>query len=290
MAVLENKKTTFGSGAFLAQQQLVAYDLQAANRYFEMARYDLRGAAERSKQPYRFPAMAGGTPLLVDEGLKLPVSLATALQTSAMYQGMNWEQPITRRYIAGEFFRQYVNLLLKEAVNLVARRQVSLDVSLPNLVIRLGRGVPSSIQMRRFSGAVGPAFPQPDQNSNFTALPTDQAFYQHFVTTLLTENLRPLVEKLVEISRAKAEVFWDYAIEAMLAALDSLAYLATEIRPFLLIEELNPGDRVRQAAPVTTTPGKPLGLGVTLYLKRRCCEKYRKDSRCSNCPGLKGNF
>ncbi len=293
MAVLDlaskNNKTTFATGAFGAGQMLVACDVQAVSRHLQTAPYDLSGAARRSQHQYRFPAQLAGGPLLIDEGLRLPVSLGTALQTAAMYQGLNWSEPVTRRYIAGEFFRQYTEMLLKETVGLAVVRQVGLNLAATNLVIGLLRGAPTGLQLRRLGGAVGPAFAQPAEGSNFEAASTTLDFYAQFFNGLLEHNLRPLVAKLVEASQVKPDVLWDYAIEAMLSALDNLALtepILAQARTALMIEELHPGDRlVPSSGPATLTPGALLLGGGTIYLKRKCCEKFKKKDRCSNCPG-----
>lgn len=285
MAVLEavaSKKTNFASGLFLGNQQLVAYDLPAATRYLHLAPYDLVGMATRSQRRYKFPAMVSGGPfVLVDEGLGFPVSLLTALQTVAMYQRMNWNEPVTRRYMAGEFFRQYTEILLKDAIGLLVERELGLNLAAGNLVVEVLRGAPTGLKVRKLSGVVGPAFPQPGQGSDFAPVPTTLACYQQFITNLLEHNLRPVVAKLVELCQVKPDVLWDYAIEALLAVLDSLE-IDEAARQALLVEELNPGDRLLQ--PACFSPSQLLA-GGTIYLKRRCCEKFKQKERCSNCPG-----
>ena len=279
--VAASKKTNFASGLFSGSQQLVGYDLAAATHYLHVAPYNLVGMAARSQRRYKFPAMVAGAPfVLVDEGLGFPVSLLTALQTAAMYQGMNWNEPITRRYMAGEFFRQYTEILLKEAIGLLVEQELGLNLAAGNLVVEVLRGVPTGLKVRKLGGVAGPAFPQPGQGSDFAPVPTSLACYRQFSVDLLEHNLRPLVAKLVELCQVKPDVLWDYAIEALLAALDNHE-LDEPARQALMPEELNPGDRLLQ--PACFSPAQLLA-GGTIYLKRRCCEKFKKKERCSNCP------
>lgn len=285
MAVLEGiqRKTTFASGAVFARQQLSACDLPAVCHFLQTRPLETLAALERTRQQYRFPAQSAGLPLLVDEGLRFPVSLSTALQTSAMYQKLNWDEPVTRRYLAAEFFRKYTELLLKESVKLALTRQIGPDLALGNLVIVVSRGEPSALQIRQVGGLLGPAHLQAVLPSRF-GLALD--FYPKFVALLLEHNLRPMVEKLIEISRAKPDVLWDCAIEAMLNALDGLETVTPEISQLLLVEELDPGERTLAPASASAC-ATTLQRGQVIYLKRRCCEKFKRKSRCSNCPGLR---
>lgn len=286
-AIAKNNKTGFASGAFVRGQQLRTFDLPAVRRHLQAASFDLVGAAGRSQQQYRFPALTGGAPLLIDEGLRFPVSLTTALQTAAMYQGLDWEKASSRRVVAAEFFRLYCEGLLGEAVGLAVERQLGLDLALSNLVVTVGRGLPTSFQARDLGGYTGPTFPQPDEASSFKAVPIQTDFYAQFIADLLATNLRPLVAKLVELCEVKPEVLWDYAIETLLGLLDNLN-ADDAARASLLVHELDPGEQL--VSPLQFqflgTP-EQLHFGGTIYVKRKCCEKFKKDKRCSSCPGNK---
>jgi len=285
------KKTSFSSGTFLAGQALVAYDLQAVSHYLRtisITSHDLAGLAPRSQRRYSFPALAVGAPLLIDSSLKLPLSLAAALQTAAMYQGLGWNEPSTRRHSAAEFFRHYTVLLLKESVELLVKRQVGLELATANLVIEISRGTPTGIQVRHLAAVVGPEWSSLTQETNFKSIPVADRLEcgQRFITELLTQNLRPLVAKLVEISQVKPQVLWDYAIEALLAVLDSSAADET-MRQVLLEAELNPGDRL--LTPTRFTSGNLPTSSESLYLKQSCCEKFKRGNRCFNCPAQRRN-
>src|SRR5205085_1054292 len=130
------------------------------------------------------------------------------------------------------------------------------------------RGEPSGVQVRQLGGTLGPIQPQPVANSRFGFAATTSGFYHNFVTILLEHNLRPLVAKLVEMCRAKPDVLWDSAIEALLTALDGLEadeMTLAEARQFLLVEELDPGDRALSPAQVSCN--STLAAGGILYLK-----------------------
>lgn len=286
---LKSKKPVFGSGTFRVRQS-VAHDLTALCRHLEVAAYDLSGAAERSRQTYPFPAQTANAPLLVDEGLRLPVSLGTALQTSAMYQGLGWNEASTRRYSAVEFFRQYCSVLLPETVRLMVRRQVALDLSASSCLLTVARGEPTSLRLRHLSGTLGPRFAQLQSGSNFEfeVVPTVLTSYQRFAGRLLADNLRPMVNRLIEVSESKPEIFWDIAIETLLSSLESSPsdqLTKYQARQALLIEELHPGDRL--ITPASLVPGSLLAGDSLIYLKRKCCQKFTKNKRCSDCPGLK---
>ncbi len=282
-----HKNTTFTSALYAVRTQLCAYDLESCARQPRLNNANLTLWAARSRRKYNFPALASGAPLLVDERMGFPVTLPAVLRTAAMYQSMNWELPYTRRYTALEFFRLYSQALLKPALKL-ALQGLGLQLELSNLVININNGNPSSVHARRLQGY---SCQQPLPGSDFSELSSPPQFYNSFITALLQSNLRPMIANLVELSGAKAEVFWDYAIETMLEALQpassSVAALDVAmdlVRQHLFVDELSLEGRLTHHSVLTN---KALTDRPIIFLKSRCCEKYRKNNRCFACPGLK---
>ncbi len=286
MAVLELTRSEYQMASFsTASRQLTTHSLQTAITDLLTRPFEVKSIAFRSQRRYNFPTQPTDTFQLIDESFKLPVSLNTALKTAAMYQGLNWELPSSRQYLAGEFFRRYMTLLLQDTIKLLATRQITLDLSLSNLVITVSGGMPTDIQIRRFAGVVGPAQILPETHAPFTSVSTVFELYFNFVTNLLAHNLRLLIATLVSSVEEKSEVFWDFAIEEMLRAVEALPLdsIATQqLRMALLVDELDPGDQLVQMANPTLTHS--IGL---VYMKRKCCKSYKKNDRCHNCPGNK---
>jgi hypothetical protein len=93
----------------------------------------------------------------------------------------------------------------------------------------------------------------------------------------------------------RSEVLWDIAVERLLEVTQTFEN-PFEAREALFIEELavpNLSDPVALPAykaglapkPARAAKGFSFSQGQLIFLKQNCCEKYRKKTRCSNCPG-----
>jgi hypothetical protein len=267
--------------------KLATYNLQAITASLKYTPANVDYALRRSRKQYNFPAQAQGKPLLVDEDLKIPVTLMTALRTAAMYASLDWEKPVNRRVQAVEFFRQYTQVLFPDLLNLAARSHYCPDPSLSNLVVNLHRGEPASVEIRRITGLTGPLHAAgsgiPGCERIFSLTP----YLSRCATELLENNLRPLVKIISEEFSVKEDVLWDGAIEAMLEALEGLPtdiVIREPVRQAFLIQELDPGDRLAEPAYNSPNPTAPASV-LPYYTRRRCCEKFRRGNRCLSCPG-----
>lgn len=268
-----------------AKQTLVGYDLKTVCQQLSNSPLDVEGAERRSQYQYRFPSPPNIAPLLIDEAIKFPISLKSALQTAALYQGMDWGKQLTRCIISGNFFHQYVKLLLTELIPLAFNARLVPDITVNNLIIKVSQGMPISIQLQNLNGtSVQPLHPR------FKVAPTQYIFYRRLVFSLLEYNLKVLVAELLEISNEKPEVLWDYAIETILDVINTLPdteNIKRKAQQFLLINELDPQDRIISLTP--NCDSTPLANSGIIYLKRKCCKNFKKGNRCFNCPGSKNN-
>jgi hypothetical protein len=239
--------------------------------------------------------------MIVDEGMGFPVTLSTALRTGAVYEGLDFTRPSSQRYIGGEFFREYVKLLIQPGLSLLNKRGIALNWAELGLVLKVNKGVPVALGFFPRSNAVTIDYSQPSLISPRSAdcsgsEPDSPSFssYQSYAQALLIYGLRPLVAQLAGFG-VRSEVLWDIAVETLLEVTQTFEN-PFEAREALFIEELsvpNLSDPVALPAykaglapqPSRVRKGFSFSQGQVIFLKQSCCEKYRKKTRCSNCPG-----
>ena len=261
----------------------------------------MNNATRASLTRYNFRLASSAGLVLIDENLKMPVSLETAVQTAGLYNGDNWQSPSSRVSIVSHFFRRYLQLLLEDSLPLLLTKQIALDLSATNLVVKVSRGQPVALQLRQLdtsmvgsplialtqvSSLVEPA----SANDNDTAEAEQSELYQYFAEHLLEHNLKPVITALAQFCGAnRVEVLWDWAIDIMLEKL-AQARLPDATRQtlmaILLKDELNPGDRLCVTSTIRDEVSNFMPtFGNPIYLKRKCCQDFKKGSRCHNCPG-----
>jgi hypothetical protein len=236
---------------------------------------------------------------LVDEGMGFPVTLATALRTGAVYEGLDLAKPSSLRYIGAEFFREFLRLLVPPALTLLYRQGYNFNWSNLGLVLQVARGIPTGLGF--FSQAAvstmdytQPLLISPGNSDCPGSGPGSPSFglYKNFASVLLAYGLRPLVAELAGLG-VRAEVLWDIAIETLFETAQGLG-IPQEARQGLFIEELAAANLNESTGPTgsdTLSPkaakfqkGFSFNQGQVIFLKQHCCEKYRRKTRCSNCP------
>ncbi len=290
----KGKGMTFGNAS-------VYYDLGVTVAELEAKPVNAARALQAGKRMARFGLRSSPTSqvMLVDEGMGFPVTLSTALRTGVIYEGLDSGKPSSLRFMGGEFFRQYLQLLVQPALTLAYRRGFSFNWPNLGLVLQVAKGAPVGLGFFSRAAVTTLDYTQPllisPVNSGCPGSePGSPSFssYTNFTQSLLTYGLRPLVAELAGVG-VRAEVLWDIAIETLLEVAQNLG-IPQEARQSLFIEELAVANLNEAAQPNTGTlsPKSPrfqkgfsFNQGQVIFLKQHCCEKYRKKARCSNCPG-----
>lgn len=255
-------------------------------------------AFQAGKQLARFSLQSNPAKslLIVDEGMGFPVTLSTALRTGTVYEGLDYSKPSSLRYVGGEFFREYLKLLIQPGLTLLYKRGIALNWAALGLVLKVNKGVPVALGFFQRSSALTQDSSQPllsaPGNSDGSARPGFSA-YRNYAQALLTYGLRPLVAELTGFG-VRSEVLWDIAIETLLEVVQTFEkpFMAHEA---LFIDELAAatlneppalptGQDGLASKPAKIQKGFSFSQGQVIFLKQQCCEKYRKKSRCSNCP------
>lgn len=285
----KNSKTFFGNGGWLGIARTVTYELAALAASLTANPQNLAVALKQNSHTYNFPAVRSNSLLLVDESLGLPVSLGTVLQTAVLYEGQDWADVVTRQCAAMDFLQEFLDLFLPETIKLLALQRIGLTLSAANLLVVVERGKPMMVQLREVSGI----FQSEANLPGFVAVASRDELYEQFRSGLLVAMLRPFIQQLVEISGASAEILWDAAIGSLFQALLALpgdVLTKERLRLALMLEELDMGERIAgNFAPFAATGSgfSPFSGDNLVYLKRKCCKKFKKGKRCDDCPGRK---
>lgn len=237
---------------------------------------------------------------LVDEGMGFPVTLGTALRTGAVYDGLDFSRPSTLRYIGGEFFREFLQLLVPPSLTLLYRHGYNFNWSNLGFVLQVAKGTPTGLGFFSQAALSTMDYTQPllisPGNSGCPGSVQDSpsfGLYENYARGLIDYALRPLVAELAGLG-VRAEVLWDIAIETLFETAQTLG-IPQEARRSLFREELaasNLDEQPTPTGPDTLAPrgarfqkGFSFSQGQVIFLKQHCCEKYRRKTRCSNCPG-----
>ncbi len=235
--------------------------------------------------------------LIVDEGMGFPVTVATALRTEAAYEGMDFVKPSSQRYIGGEFFREYVKLLIEPGLTLLYKQGISLNWPELGLVLQVNKGLPVALGFFPRSNEAAINYSQAPKSPEWAGGVSGEpglSAYRSYAQALLAYGLRPLVVQLAGFG-LRSVVLWDIAIETLLEESQTFENPA-EVREALFIEELSVPTLNSPAViptlkdglaprPARVQKGFSFSQGQVIFLKQNCCEKYRKKTRCSNCPG-----
>jgi len=298
-AFMNRPKTDKGKGLVFGNAS-VYYDLGLVAGELEGNSDNPARALQAGKRSARFGFR--GTPAdrvtLVDEGMGFSVTLATALRTGAVYEGLDFAKPSTLRYIGAEFFREFIQLLVPPTLTLLYRQGYNFNWSNLGLVLQVAKGTPIGLGFFSQAAVSTMDYTQPllispgnsDCPGSGQGSPSF-GLYKNFASVLLAYGLRPLVTELVGLG-VRAEVLWDIAIEMLFETALSLG-ISQEARQALFIEELAAAN-LNEAVPTATDTLSPktakfqkgfsFNQGQVIFLKLHCCEKYRKKTRCSNCP------
>jgi len=299
-AILNRPKADKGKGLVFGNAS-VYYDLGLTVAELAANPENAARALQSSKRMARFGFRSGAVNqiMLVDEGMGFPITLSTALRTGAVYEGLDFAKPSNLRFIGGEFFRQYLQLLVQPGLGLLYRQGYGFNWANLGLVLQVAKGSPTGLGFFSRSAVSTMDYTQPllisPENSGCSGSGPDNpsfSLYSNFARNLLTYALRPLVVGLAGFG-VRAEVLWDIAIETMLEVSQSLG-MSQEARQGLFIEELAVANLNEPVQPNSDTlspktprfqKGFSFNQGQVIFLKQHCCEKYRKKTRCSNCPG-----
>ncbi|MDB5083002.1 MAG: hypothetical protein JWP00_4926 [Chloroflexi bacterium] len=273
----------------------VYYDLSLTGSELVANPVNPARALQVGKREARFPLKtnAANRPLIVDEGMGFPVTLSTALRTGAVYESLDFAKPSSQRYIGAEFFREYVRLLVQPGLNLLFRSGLAFNWAGLGLVLKVNKGVPVALGFFPRADVLTKDYILPLLNSpgnsdcaGFDPDGPSFGLYSNYTKGLLAYALKPLVSELAGYG-VREEVLWDIAIEALLEVLQPLDR-PIALREAFFIEELSVANLGGTSDPRKTAKaqkGFSFNQGQLIFLKQRCCEKYRKKGRCSNCPG-----
>jgi hypothetical protein len=293
-------KETKGNKGLVAGNASVYYDLASTSQELEFNPDSIARALQTGRRQTRFGLKSSPTKqlLLVDEAMGFSVTLSTALRTGAVYEGLDFSKPSSLRCVGGEFFRQYVKLLIEPSLTLLYRQGLAFNWPELGLVLQLAKGVPVALGFFRRTATVSMNYTQPllispGSSGCSGSGPDSPSFglYENYARSLLTYGLKPLVAELSGFG-VREEVLWDIAIETLLEVLQTFDR-PLEAREHLFIEELavpnlNGPASARDSLvpnPAKIKKGFSFNQGQVIFLKQSCCEKYRKKVRCSNCPG-----
>ena len=289
----ESKGNSLGGG-----NASVYYDLGTTTSELESKPDNSARALQAGKRLTRFGLKSSPTNqlLLVDEAMGFSITLSTALRTASVYERLDFSKPSTLRCIGGEFFRQYVKLLIQPSLTLLYKQGVAFNWSELGLMLQVTKGVPVALgffpRATVFKDYTLPLLISPGSSVCPGSGPDRPSFslYEVYARALLTYGLRPLVAELDRFG-VREEVLWDIAIEMLLEVLQTFKR-PVEGRENLFIEELavpklNGPTTSRDSLalnPSRVQKGFSFNQGQLIFLKQHCCEKYRKKARCSNCP------
>ena len=286
-------KASKGPALVFGNPSAVYYDLGSVAAELAANPANTGPALRSGLRQARFSLKTGGQLLLVDEAMGFPVTLATALRTGAVYEGLDFAKNSSLRCVGGEFFREFLRLLIQPGLSLLVQQGQFLNLAGTGLVVQVAKGIPVALGFYQQNTTAPMNYTQPllispGSSGCSGSGPDSPSFglYNFFSRALLVQALRPLVADLKSFG-LKEDALWDIAIEILLEVSQTLG-ISADAHEHLFIDELAvPNLPARDGVNPTPTKlkkGFDFSQGQVIFLKQSCCEKYRKKARCSNCP------